>query len=437
MSDEANGDPSIADMVGLVEQDRFEAALTMAGNLGAQPESSLFDAGRLAGLSWYCRYMLDDELDTDSLSRHVAEETRMEFLAGFGIQLSEIGALHLAEPVLERLTVVAPGDMRAWYNYGYILSKQEDWQRAIEALERAQALDAKLAFTHYELGRCYLQTGAPQQAAAAFEQFLSLEPDDVGALVFGGIAHSDAGQYDKATELLERAISVDPEGLSAYINLAIVADRTKDLVRLQDLQESVTRIAPDDWRASAIDAKVHELQGRLQDAWASMDDTFSRAVEAEDWASLDPTVETALGFAVRHGFEDRVDPWIENIFRHHCLARGTLHYLRVLTEPLLAEASSFRVLVEGRRPAEDEPPADNEPPDHEILGYYRTMWAFAETAEEAEALAMAFDRRLGGQPASAETLDSEEGITKVHRGVHWCAGRATYFPLDMEPGADA
>ncbi len=430
MPDKANDDPSITEIVELVEQDRFEAALSLADDLGAQPASSLFDGGRLAGLSWYCRYMLDDEIEEDSLSQHLAEETRAEFLAGFGIQLSELDHLHLAEPALERLTVVAPDDMHAWYNYGYLLSKQEDWQPAIAALERAQALDATLAFTHYELGRCYLQTDAPRQAAAAFEQFLSLEPDDINGLVFGGIAHSDAGQYDKATELLERAISVDPEGLSAYINLAIVAHRTKDLVRLQDLQESVTRIAPDDWRASAIDAKVHELQGKLQDAWASMDDTFSRAVEAEDWASLDPTVETALGFARKHGFEDRVDPWIENIFRHHCLTPGTLHYLRVLTEPLLAEASSFRVLVEGRRPA------DNEPPDHEILGYYRTLRVYAESAEEAEALAMAFDRRLGGQPISAEALDAETGMTDVHRGVHWCATGINLFPLDLEPGAE-
>ena len=103
-----------------------------------------------------------------------------------------------------------------------------------------------------------------------------------------------------------------------------------------------------------------------------------------------------------------------------------MHYLRALTEPLLARASSFRVMVDGRRPPDEDAAGD------EGLGYFRRLLVFAETAEEAEALAMAFDRRLGWRPTSAETLDREEGMTDVHRGVHWCTRGVHLFPLDPE-----
>lgn len=421
----------------MVEQSQFDKAISLADEIGGSKELTLYSAGRLAALQWYCRYALDDAIEADEISQHVAKETRPDFLAGFGIQLWEIGTLHLAEPVLERLTVVAPDDERSWYNYGCLLSEREQWDLAVEALERTKKLDPSHALCHWALGTCYREIDEPQAAAAAYQAFLRLKPDDIDALVLGGIAHSDAGQYDEAATMLEKAISVDPDCISAYYNLAVVASQTEDRGRLQDLQEQVARIAPDDWRSDFLDALLHELRGEYWDSWVCRKDAFSITAEAENWESLDTIIASTLYFALEHGFDDYAGPWIDAVFRYHCVSKAVLRRLRELTEPRLEQASCLRILVEGTIPAADLSQEDGERSGDELLGYVWAVCVFAETEEKARDIAIDFDRRLGRQPVSIERVENLGEARDVHQGVYWCEQAIHSFPLgeDQNEGA--
>lgn len=65
--------------------------------------------------------------------------------------------------------------------------------------------------------------GAYGKAAALYRQTLALQPDDMGALLWLGLAESERGRFAEARVRIERAISIEPEAGAARLFLARVA----------------------------------------------------------------------------------------------------------------------------------------------------------------------------------------------------------------------
>ncbi len=404
----------------------------MIDEINASAEPDLYFAGQLSGLRWYCAYSLDDDIEAESISEDLADEIREDFLAGFAWELLRIDVLYLAEPVFERLTLIAPCKARSWHGYGAVLLEGEKWEHAIEALLRATQLEPDFPSSHYLLGEGYGGADLPGKAADAFEAYLALKPNDSDALIRCGIAHSDAGEFERSIAKFEQAITIDSGSVSAYYNLAIVGLRLNDIERLHDVQALLEREAPDDWRFPMVTLSLQELSGHREEAWANFESAFAFAVEADDEEGLDHIVESALKFAFNNGFENRADNWIERVFQYHCVSSGVLFHLRKLTEPELSNASCFSIMIEGELSAEARDVGANLEETDEVVGYVSTVRVSAKTEKEARQIAMGFDRRFGRRPASTELLEFEGPVEDVYRGVYWCAREIHTYPLDDE-----
>ena len=94
------------------------------------------------------------------------------------------GKHRLAIPVLEAASVLEPDNAMVWSNLAaaYLgalpLANAQRQQRAIEAYERALALDPRAPHVDYTLGLIYLERYEPLRAALHFTSALDTDPND-------------------------------------------------------------------------------------------------------------------------------------------------------------------------------------------------------------------------------------------------------------------
>src|SRR3954451_8485124 len=64
------------------------------------------------------------------------------------------------------------------------------------------------------------RAGRLEEAARAYESVLGREPGNANAMAMLGTVWAQRQQYDRAIELLEQAIAIDPRHAAARMNLA-------------------------------------------------------------------------------------------------------------------------------------------------------------------------------------------------------------------------
>ncbi len=121
-----------------------------------------------------------------------------------------------AAVLLERLREVHPDDVDVAVNLGgaYVLSKQ--YKRAVEALEAATALDENNAAAWVNLAAAYLGTlpiSTPEQqekALNAYQRALAINPVYPNAHYNMGLIYEDRADWPKACEMFQAALKANP-----------------------------------------------------------------------------------------------------------------------------------------------------------------------------------------------------------------------------------
>ncbi len=97
----------------------------------------------------------------------------------------------------------------------------------------------------FERGLDFEQSGLHlDQAAAAYERALEMDPECVGALVNLGTIHFQARHWKKAEEHYKRALEVEPEYALAHYNLANLYDERGETANAFLHYAQALRIAP-------------------------------------------------------------------------------------------------------------------------------------------------------------------------------------------------
>lgn len=167
------------------------------------------------------------------------------------------------------------------YRMGQFYAGQGQWPRAIEAFERARALDPHSLQNLYALGNAYLSAGKTPQATAAFLAITALEHTPYGevramheavetqfAFAHAALADIDytAGHLPEATEEYAQAANVLGQywpGRNWYINTTLL--RTPDKQKeLADLYERVLQRWQECLTKSGKSAEAAQLTDRLQ-----------------------------------------------------------------------------------------------------------------------------------------------------------------------------
>lgn len=141
---------------------------------------------------------------------------------------------------------VRPDDCLAIYHLGYIWGRLGDRDKEIAQFERAAGCgynkDDQL---YFNLGMAYAEMNRLEDAIAAFNRAIALNPDNADNYFGLGLTAISAGRTEMALAALARAVKIDPGHWDARIELARLE---LDLDRLESARvqlEAVQKGAPD------------------------------------------------------------------------------------------------------------------------------------------------------------------------------------------------
>ncbi|HZD95665.1 MAG TPA: tetratricopeptide repeat protein, partial [Candidatus Sulfotelmatobacter sp.] len=149
----------------------------------------------------------------------------------------------------QEIVVRQPDNVVANRGLGYAALQKNDWEKAAEYFKRAAAQDVKDPQVHYLLAmmisRKNMANGSREEVEAVTKELnaaIALEPSYADAYNLLGMTLSFAGQEEQAIAALNKAIALNPRNSGYFGNLANVYMQAQDfdhaIPLLQELQKS-------------------------------------------------------------------------------------------------------------------------------------------------------------------------------------------------------
>jgi len=194
------------------------------------------------------------------------------------------GQITLAVADLQVIVARAPTDVRAWSNLSSALLDAKEAEPALDAADKAVALDPRLVIAHRNRARALSRLGRYEESLAAASTATDLAPNDADAwldrasalaeldrgreslaalgnaanidrgnpkiLLEVGLAFGRVGQFVEAEQAYRFALEADPKLTSAYLNLGIMLENAN---RIDDLTALIDKAAASGANGSGID----------------------------------------------------------------------------------------------------------------------------------------------------------------------------------------
>ena len=175
----------------------------------------------------------DAESAIDLLTRSVeAGPDNARTLEALGCLLKEAGRDDEAIRYLKSAVTANPDQRSAFYNLGMILIENTDsLDEAVEAFERAVALDSEDILARGALASGLLKLRRPEAALEHIESVLSRNKGDVAALAHKTAALSQLGRYTEVDELVDLDSMLRMERFRARDGFETAAEMNELLVR--------------------------------------------------------------------------------------------------------------------------------------------------------------------------------------------------------------
>ena len=155
------------------------------------------------------------------LREHLAEHPEDPLaLRLLGKLAMETGHRRQALRLLGRATQQAPDFVLAWNDFAEALLAEEDFPRALEAVDKALALDDQLAHLWVTRGNILAKSQRHDEALDTYAKALEIAPQHAGALAQQGHVLKTIGRTDEAIRSYRACIAEHPAFGEAYWSLA-------------------------------------------------------------------------------------------------------------------------------------------------------------------------------------------------------------------------
>lgn len=132
------------------------------------------------------------------------------------------------------------------------------YAEAIEAFDRALALEPGNVGIRYNRGEAYRRAGRPAEAQADLEAVLDAEGESADLLLALGLVAYEADDFETASSRYERALVLKADYPEAWNDLGVVEFRRGDYERARRCFEKAVAISP-----------------RYDEAWLNLADSYS------------------------------------------------------------------------------------------------------------------------------------------------------------------
>ncbi len=124
------------------------------------------------------------------------------------------------EENLSQLLTLYPDDARAHSFLGQLYFNQQRYRDALKQFQRAIALDPDFSAPYNLSGYSYRFLGLVDSAAAMFEKYIDLIPDDPNPYDSYAELLLKKGEFEESIESYRRALALDPGFVASYIGIA-------------------------------------------------------------------------------------------------------------------------------------------------------------------------------------------------------------------------
>jgi predicted CXXCH cytochrome family protein len=187
-------------------------------------------------------------------------------LKELGSAAAALGQWDRAVDALQRAIALRPRDAHALADLGNAYLQQHRVDETIVVARQALALDAGLPRASNTLGLASLATGDPNEAERQFREAVRIQPDFAEA--HNNLANLLAGRhaYREAAYHFEEALRCDPKYVEAHHSYGVVLGVMRSFTRaVAELQEAV-RLSPALARPHTDLADVLAIMGRIDQA---------------------------------------------------------------------------------------------------------------------------------------------------------------------------
>ncbi|MFX1295209.1 MAG: tetratricopeptide repeat protein [Promethearchaeota archaeon] len=180
-----------------------------------------------------------------------------------------------------------PKKKESWYDRGVILSQNQRYDEAIEALQGALKIDPKYVSAWNSLGITYAIIGNHKNAEEAFRKVLEFEPKNSDAWYHLGTELYHLNNKEETEVALKTAVKYDSKNSDAWYNLGILYNEKGSLKDSEFAFTNALEAKPNDFKILSALGQNFAKQNRLEEA----EKQFRKATEiapdnADAWYEL-------------------------------------------------------------------------------------------------------------------------------------------------------
>lgn len=112
-----------------------------------------------------------------------------------------------------------------WFNQGVALGKEDKWEDALKAFEKAIEIDSRYAWAWNNKGVALDRLGRYNEALKAFEKVIEIDPQDAKTWFNKGAILWRLGEHGDALKALQKTIEIDPQDARAWNNTGVTLAR--------------------------------------------------------------------------------------------------------------------------------------------------------------------------------------------------------------------
>ncbi len=167
--------------------------------------------------------------------------------------------------LLVRAHKIAPDNTDIIYLMAQVSISQNYYEDAIPLLESGLAIAPKRADLLAALGESYYMSGKVDKAVDIFQRLVEVDPS-ARSYAFLGLSYRNLGRFDEAKQYFDRGLKLDPHNSSCLFNLGFIAERQGDVATADARFQEVLKFNPNYSDALLELANLRVQQKRLPEA---------------------------------------------------------------------------------------------------------------------------------------------------------------------------
>lgn len=157
-------------------------------------------------------------------------------------------------------------DAKLAYNDGNTLTKQGQFDQAVAAYDKSIALDPSNSSAHQGKGLALAKQRKYDDAIAAYQKAVEVDPTNYSAYAAMGKAYYDKKNYSGAVDSYLKAVEINPQRETNVYMLALSYSRNKDVKNAIKYYTMATQVKPDYYKAFNSLGVAYMSDGQVENA---------------------------------------------------------------------------------------------------------------------------------------------------------------------------